>query len=88
MNQTFVKKFFKQARIRSDSAFGNRPKSPGDFEIVGVVEDTAYTSGAVEGPPHVLSAADAAPAERQGSPIEKDMSLYAGAIVIADGATR
>jgi len=45
VNQAFVKTFFKPG----ESPFGHRfgppgPNSPGDWEIVGVVEDTAYTS--------------------------------------------
>src|SRR6185312_15310789 len=41
VNQAFVKRMFKPG----ESPIGHRigsPKSPGDFEIVGVVEDTAY----------------------------------------------
>jgi predicted permease len=45
VNQAFVKTFFKPGENPIGHRFGPPgPKSPGDWEIVGVVEDTAYTS--------------------------------------------
>ena len=44
VNQSFVKKLFKPGENPIGSHIGFNPKSSGDFEIVGVVEDTAYTS--------------------------------------------
>ena len=43
MNQTFVKKLFKPGENPIGQHFGTGDKSTGDYEIVGVVEDTAYT---------------------------------------------
>jgi macrolide transport system ATP-binding/permease protein len=45
VNQTFVKDLFKPGENPIGQHFGSpRPDSTGDFEIVGVVEDTVYTS--------------------------------------------
>jgi macrolide transport system ATP-binding/permease protein len=79
VNQSFVKEFFKDKnpigrRVGSGS-------SPADFEIVGVVEDTAYTD--VRWKDHSMFFVPIM--QRYASdkdPIEKDMSLYAGAIVV------
>jgi macrolide transport system ATP-binding/permease protein len=79
VNQAFVKEFFK-----GKNPIGQRigsPSSPGDFEVVGVVEDTAYTD--VRWKDHSMFFVPIM--QRYASdkdPIEKDMSLYAGAIVI------
>ena len=79
VNQAFVKEFFKHK-----NPIGRRigsPYSPGDFEVVGVVEDTAYTD--VRWKNHSMFFVPIM--QRYASdkdPIEKDMSLYAGAMVI------
>jgi macrolide transport system ATP-binding/permease protein len=79
VNQSFVKEFFKDK-----NPIGRRigyPGSPGDFEIVGVVEDTAYTD--VRWKNHSMFFVPIM--QRYASdkdPIQQDMSLYAGAIVI------
>jgi len=79
VNQSFVKEFFKDK-----NPIGRRigsPSSPADFEIVGVVEDTAYTD--VRWKNHSMFFVPIM--QRYASdkdPIEKDMSLYAGAIVV------
>jgi macrolide transport system ATP-binding/permease protein len=79
VNQSFVKEFFKK-----ENPIGQHigsPNSPGDFEVVGVVEDTAYTD--VRWKDHSMFFVPIM--QRYASekdPIEKDMSLYAGAIVI------
>lgn len=79
VNQSFVKEFFK-----GKNPIGQRigsPSSPGDFEIVGVVEDTAYTD--VRWKNHSMYFVPIM--QRYASdkdPIEKDTSLYAGAIVL------
>jgi len=44
VNQAFVQKLFKPGENPIGHHFGSGPDSTGDFEIVGVVEDTAYTS--------------------------------------------
>lgn len=79
VNQAFVKEFLKDKnpvgqRIGSES-------SPGDFEVVGVVEDTAYTD--VRWKNHSMYFVPIM--QRQPSdkaPIEQDPSLYAGAMVL------
>jgi macrolide transport system ATP-binding/permease protein len=79
VNQSFVKEFFK-----GKNPIGRRVgsgSSPTDFEIVGVVEDTAYTD--VRWKDHSMFFVPIM--QRYASdkdPIEKDMSLYAGAIVL------
>jgi macrolide transport system ATP-binding/permease protein len=79
VNQAFVKQFFK-----GRNPIGRRigyPYSPGDFEVVGVVEDTAYTD--VRWKNHSMFFVPIM--QRYASdkdPIENDMSLYAGAMVI------
>jgi macrolide transport system ATP-binding/permease protein len=82
VNRTFVKRFFKDG----GNPIGHRmgppgPDSTGDFEIVGVVEDTTYT--AVQWKDHAVYFVPVT--QRFASdkrPIEQDTSLYAGAIVI------
>lgn len=81
VNQSFVKRLFKPGENPIGHHFGGGPKSAGDFEIVGVVEDTAYTSARwkdhrmffypmLQRPPSWTD------------PIETDESMYAGAIVL------
>jgi predicted permease len=80
VNQEFVKAFFKEGENPVGRRMGYS-KSPGDFEIVGVVEDTTYT--AVQWKNHLMyfvPGMQRAPSDKD--PIENDMSLYAGAIVI------
>jgi len=79
VNQAFVNEFFK-----GENPIGRRigpPNSPGDFEVVGVVEDTVYTdvrwkNHSMYFVPNMQRFAS------DKDPIEKDSSLYAGAIVI------
>ena len=79
VNQAFVKEFFK-----GESPLGHRigsPQSPGDFEVVGVVEDTVYQD--VRWKDHSMFFVPMM--QRYASdkgPIEQDSSLYAGAMVI------
>jgi hypothetical protein len=79
VNETFVKKFF-----GSRNPLGGRigsPNSPGDFEIVGVVEDTVYMS--VRWKDHLMvfePMAQRPPSTKQ--PIEDDLDMYAGAMVL------
>src|SRR5262249_39276506 len=74
VNQTFVKRFFPNGENPIGRRFGAPgPKSPGDFEIVGVVEDTVYTS--VRWKDHsmyFLPITQRAPSDR--IPIEQDPS--------------
>jgi len=82
VNQAFVKKLFNPGENPIGQHFGAPGNtSPGDWEIVGVVEDTVYQS--VYWKDHTmyfLPLMQRPPSEK--SPIEKDESLYAGAIVL------
>jgi predicted permease len=82
VNQDFVKKFF-DGKNPIGQRFGTGPKSTADdYQIVGVVENTAYTT--VRWKDHAmffLPLMQRPPSDKD--PIEKDMSLYAGAIVLA-----
>ncbi|HTH54346.1 MAG TPA: ABC transporter permease, partial [Edaphobacter sp.] len=77
VNQSFAKKFFGESnpigrRIGADDA--------SDYEIVGVVTDTAYTSA--RWTDHLMVFVPTMQRPASAGPIEKDGSLYAGAIVI------
>ena len=82
VNQAFVKKLFKSGENPIGQHFGSPGnRSPGDFEIVGVVEDSIYQS--VYWKDHTmyfLPLMQRAPSDKD--PIETDESLYAGAIVL------
>ena len=82
VNQSLVKKIFAPGENPIGHHIGlPGPNSPGDYEIVGVVEDTAYTSARWKD--HGMYFVP--PMQRPLStklPIEKDQSLYLGAIVI------
>ena len=84
INKEFVKQFFKPGENPIGHRIGSAPgpESAGDFEIVGVVDDTTYT--AVQWKDHAMYFVPIT--QRPGSeksPIITDISLYAGAIVIA-----
>jgi len=82
VNQTFVKTFFKQGSNPIGQHIGAPgPTSPADFEIVGVVEDTTYTS--VYWKDHSVYFIPMMQRPKSWKrPIEDDWSLYAGAIVL------
>ena len=81
VNQSFVKKLFKPGENPIGAHFGGGPKSTGDFEIVGVVEDTVYTD--VRWKDHVMYFMPLMQRPRSDAgPIEQDDSLYSGAIVV------
>ena len=82
VNQTFVKDLFKPGENPIGRHFGHPgPDSTGDFEIVGVVEDTVYTS--VRKKDHLMYFVPMMQRPRSTKqPIEKDDSLYLGAIVL------
>jgi predicted permease len=84
INKEFVKQFFKPGENPIGHRIGSAPgpESAGDFEVVGVVDDTTYT--AVQWKDHAMYFVPITqrPASEK-SPIITDISLYAGAIVIA-----
>jgi macrolide transport system ATP-binding/permease protein len=84
VNQSFVNRFFKPGENPIGRRFGAPgPQSPGDFEIVGVVEDTAYNSATwKDHHMYFLAMTQRVPESVRQRPIEKDTDLYAGAIVI------
>jgi macrolide transport system ATP-binding/permease protein len=87
VNQEFVKQFFgKRNPIGHRFGFSGPAKTPQDgaHEIVGVVEDTTYTS--VYWKDHAMYFLPLTQRAGVGtdpdSPIDKDQSMYAGALVI------
>jgi macrolide transport system ATP-binding/permease protein len=84
VNQEFVKKFFHGGNPIG-RYFGDDADSTGDYEIVGVVEDSAYTSVRWKEHRMYFLPMMQRPASAKG-PIEQDQSLYAGAIVLETDA--
>jgi macrolide transport system ATP-binding/permease protein len=84
VNQSFVKKFFKPGENPISRRFGSPgAQSSGDFEIVGVVEDTAYTSATWKNHQmYFIPMNQRIPESARLRPMEQDTGLYASAIVI------
>ena len=81
VNQTFVNKLFKPGENPIGQHFGSGPKHTGDYEIVGVVEDTVYTD--VRWKDHLMYfMAFPQRAASDKEPIEKDEMMYASAMVL------
>jgi macrolide transport system ATP-binding/permease protein len=81
VNQAFVKKLFKPGENPIGHHFGGGPNSTGDYEIVGVVEDTTYTSARWKDHMMYFVPMMQRPLSAK-EPIEKDEMLFAGAIVL------
>jgi predicted permease len=81
VNDSFVKGFFKDRNPIGQRFGPPGPASTGDFEIVGVVEDTAYTTVRWKNHRMYFVPMMQRPANTK-EPIENDESLYAGAIVL------
>ena len=81
VNESFVKVFFKPGENPIGQHFGGGEKTSSDFEIVGVVEDTAYTDARWKDHPMFFAPLlQRVASDKQ--PIESDESLYSGGIVI------
>ena len=82
VNKEFVKQFFKPGENPIGHRMGSPgPQSPGDYEIVGVVDDTTYT--AVQWKDHAMYFVPITQRPVSAKePITDDISLYAGALVI------
>ena len=81
VNESFVKGFFKDRNPIGQRFGPPGPASTGDFEIVGVVEDTAYTTVRWKNHRMYFVPMMQRPVNTK-QPIENDESLYAGAIVL------
>jgi macrolide transport system ATP-binding/permease protein len=81
VNQSFVKTFFKDGNPLGQHFGSGGPTSLGDYEVVGVVEDSVYTN--VRWTDHAMFFMPLMqrPASSK-QPIEQDEMLYAGAIVL------
>ena len=81
VNQAFVKKLFKPGEDPIGQHIGaNEVKNSGDFEIVGVVEDTKYQSARDRAEPMYFT--PMLQQSRSRPPKDVDASLYAGQIVL------
>ena len=82
VNKEFVKQFFKPGENPIGHRIGSPgPQSAGDYEVVGVVDDTTYTR--VQWKDHAMFFVPITqrPASAR-EPVTDDVSLYAGALVI------
>jgi predicted permease len=84
VNESFVKKLFQPGENPIGQHFGGGEKSAGDYEIVGVVEDTAYQSARWKDHMMYFTPLLQRPASWK-DPIEKDEDMYVGAIVLKTG---
>ena len=81
VNQAFVKKLFKAGEDPIGQHFGAQEiKNSGDFEIVGVVEDTKYLS--TRDPALPMYFTPMLQQSRTSPPKDLDASLYASALVL------
>jgi macrolide transport system ATP-binding/permease protein len=82
VNEAFVKQYLKGLNPIGQHFGGGGPKTAGDFEIVGVVQDTAYESVRWENHYMYFVPIMQRP-QSDKDPIEKDEGLFAGAVSIA-----
>ena len=83
VNQSFVAQLFKAGENPIGHRFGPAgTEFAGDFEIVGVVEDTAYTDARWTKHAMAFIPLMQRPASDKNVPIEKDDGLYASGIVL------
>ncbi len=81
VNQTFVKKLFAPGENPIGQHFGGSSETASEYEIVGVVEDTAYTN--VRWKDHLMYFVPVGQRPLgTKQPIDKDENMYAGAIVL------
>lgn len=80
VNQAFVRRLFQPGENPIGQHFGEDAKSAGDWEIVGVVEDTAYTEATWKN--HAMYFVPLLQRASNAPPIEKDEEMYAQAIVL------
>ena len=81
VNQEFVRQLFKAGENPIGQHFGWDKKASGDWEIVGVVEDTAYQSATWND--HMMYFVPLMQRPLSADyPIDKDENMYAGAIVL------
>ena len=81
VNQAFAKAFFKEGNPIGQQFGAPMQAETADFQIVGVVEDTAYTSARWKN--HLMYFVPMMQRPlRIKDPIEEDTSLYAGALVV------
>ena len=81
VNETFVKKLFKPSENPIGQHFGGGMKSAGDWEIVGVVEDTAYQDATwADHLMYFTPLLQRVPSDTE--PIDEDDSLYVEGIVL------
>ena len=81
VNEAFVRTYFKPGTSPIGRHFGGGRNSSGDFEIVGVVEDTVYQSVRWDNHAMYFYPMMQRPASDRTS-VAEDISLYAGAIVV------
>jgi macrolide transport system ATP-binding/permease protein len=81
VNQSFVKAFFENRNPIGQHFGSPGPDSTADVEVVGVVEDTVYMSARWKNHRMFFIPMMQRPASTK-EPIENDLSLYAGAIVL------
>jgi predicted permease len=81
VNQSFVKKLFRPGENPIGRHFGTGLRTAGDYEIVGVVDDTVYTNVRRKDHPMYFVSILQRPASDKG-PIDEDYDLYARTIVL------